>query len=166
MSGSPEYYLNTTSVKAMQDVVVVTLPPRNYTSGSHSKFNDTINDYVAGYHDGALLFGKVLRETMLGQRVDRIYDVPLSDNPFGNTSFYGMGGHYVIDEYGDRDVNFSMIYTSTETGMYETLLLFDTSRNKTIVIDQNPTLLWHGRLPNDKPKTPDALCGSDAVNSL
>ncbi|XP_033998173.1 heat-stable enterotoxin receptor [Trematomus bernacchii] len=160
---NPEYYLNTTSIKAMQDVVVVTLPPRNYTSGSHSKYNDTINDYVAGYHDGALLFGKVLRETMLGQRDDRIYDVPLSDNPFGNTSFYGMGGHYVIDEYGDRDVNFSMIYTSTETGMYETLLLFDTSRNKTIVIDQNPTLRWHGRLPNDEPKTPDGLNMQDVI---
>lgn len=28
----------------------------------------------------------------------------------------GMGGHYVLDEYGDRDVNFSIIYTSTVTG--------------------------------------------------
>lgn len=24
----------------------------------------------------------------------------------------GMGGHYVLDEYGDRDANFSMIYTN------------------------------------------------------
>lgn len=28
----------------------------------------------------------------------------------------GMGGHYVLDEYGDRDVNFSFIYTSADTG--------------------------------------------------
>lgn len=28
----------------------------------------------------------------------------------------GMGGHYVLDEYGDRDVNFSIIYTSAVTG--------------------------------------------------
>lgn len=27
----------------------------------------------------------------------------------------GMGGHYVLDEYGDRDVNFSIIYTSALT---------------------------------------------------
>lgn len=27
-----------------------------------------------------------------------------------------MGGQYVLDEYGDRDVNFTMIYTSTVTG--------------------------------------------------
>ena len=71
-------------------------------------FDGQINDYVAGYHDGALLFGKVLRETMLGQRDDRIYDVPLSDNPFGNTSFYGV---YMISDnsrlektMGDRNV--------------------------------------------------------------
>ncbi|KAK5856644.1 hypothetical protein PBY51_008227 [Eleginops maclovinus] len=158
---NPDYYDNRTSIKAMQDVVVVTLPQRNYTSGS--LWNDTINDYVAGYHDGALLFGKVLRETMLGQRNDRNYDVPLSDNPFGNTSFYGMGGHYVIDEYGDRDTNFSMIYTSTETGMYETLLLFDTSQNKTIVIDENPALPWHGRLPFDEPEIPDGLDMQDVI---
>lgn len=27
----------------------------------------------------------------------------------------GMGGYYVLDEYGDRDANFSIIYTSTVT---------------------------------------------------
>lgn len=102
-----------------------------------------INDYVAGYHDGVLLFGKVLRQRILSQKNPRkALDVPLSDNPFGNASFYGapsdwrnsfdkievlcfrmclclhagMGGHYVLDKYGDRDVNFSIIYTSTRTG--------------------------------------------------
>lgn len=51
-----------------------------------------INDYVAGYHDGALLFGKVLRERMLsqGKQLNRQYeDVPLSYNPLGNASFDG-----------------------------------------------------------------------------
>lgn len=27
----------------------------------------------------------------------------------------GMGGYYVLDEYGDRDANFSIIYTSAVT---------------------------------------------------
>lgn len=43
---------------------------------------------MAGYHDGALLFGKVLRERMLARQRGSA-DVPLSDNPFGNASFYG-----------------------------------------------------------------------------
>ncbi|KAI3359332.1 hypothetical protein L3Q82_002836 [Scortum barcoo] len=117
-NSGPEYYVNTTSSEGMEDVLVVTLPQRNYDYGSNSTYNNTINDYVAGYHDGALLFGKVLRETMLKRRRQQQQqwastDVPLSYNPFGNVSFDGMGGHYVLDEYGDRDVNLSIIYTST-----------------------------------------------------
>lgn len=138
----------------------------------------------------------------------------------------GMGGHYVLDEYGDRDVNFSIIYTSAVTGkvrwlsnqqlarsmgpftfvikmrpgwssqlrtalwvhqfalgismclhmghheqaqwehlfwhvlsvsfQYETLVVFDTSRNKTRVIDTNPALPWKGgTLPSDQPENSD-----------
>ncbi|XP_042361411.1 heat-stable enterotoxin receptor [Plectropomus leopardus] len=162
---NPEYYINTTSVKGMENVVVVTLPPRNYTNGAHTAYNDTINDYVAGYHDGALLFGKVLRETILNQRRNRgSYDVPLSYNPFGNVSFDGLGGHYVLDEYGDRDVNFSLIYTSTVTGKYETLSVFDTSRNTTISMTADPALLWNGHLPNDVPTVPsDGLNMQDVI---
>ncbi|KAL7378858.1 hypothetical protein ABVT39_019865 [Epinephelus coioides] len=152
---NPGYYANTTSSESMQDVVVVTLPQRKYNNGSDPTYNDTINDYVAGYHDGALLFGKVLRETILNQRRNRgSSDVPLSDNPFGNASFEGMGGHYMLDEYGDRDANFSLIYTSTVTGKYETLSVFDTKRNKTIKMDPNPALYWNGHLPSDIPTVP------------
>lgn len=45
---------------------------------------------MAGYHDGALLFGKVMREWILSQKNQgKTLDVPLSDNPFGNASFHG-----------------------------------------------------------------------------
>uniref|UniRef100_A0A3P8SZ86 Guanylate cyclase n=1 Tax=Amphiprion percula TaxID=161767 RepID=A0A3P8SZ86_AMPPE len=136
----PEYYKNTTSPASMDNVLVVTLPKRNDDYGSNSTFNDTINDYVAGYYDGTLLFGKVLRERMLNKRQNmRSNDVPLS-----------IGGHYVLDEYGDRDVNFSIIYTSVDTKRYETLLVFDTSKNATIEKMLNPALFWEdGQLPSD-----------------
>ncbi|KAL6103318.1 gucy2c [Pungitius sinensis] len=160
---NPDYYVNTTSSKAMQDVLVITLPQRNYSYGSNSTYNDTINDYVAGYHDGALLFGKVLREKMLSKQQNSTYDLPLDDNPFVNVSFDGMGGHYVLDEYGDRDVNFSMIYTSTVTGKYEMLAVFDTSRNATTVIDTKPALQWNGHLPSDVPKNPNDLDMQDVI---
>uniref|UniRef100_A0AAQ6IHV8 Guanylate cyclase n=1 Tax=Anabas testudineus TaxID=64144 RepID=A0AAQ6IHV8_ANATE len=117
---NPQYYTNTTSSEGMQNVMVITLPQRNYSYDSNSSYNgtvSTINDYVAGYHDWALHFGKMLRETLLNRRHNKESSgVPPTINPFGNSSFYGMGGHYVLDEYGDRDVNFSMIYTSTDTG--------------------------------------------------
>uniref|UniRef100_A0A7N8XQR0 Guanylate cyclase n=1 Tax=Mastacembelus armatus TaxID=205130 RepID=A0A7N8XQR0_9TELE len=152
-----EYYINTTASKGLEDVLVVTLPRRKYEYGS-SVSNETISDYVAGYHDGTLLFGKVLRERMLSKRNQRSYGNALSSNPFGNTTFEGMAGHYVLDEYGDRDANFSMIYTSTNSGKYQTLVMFDTSRNKTIVVDPNPALPWKGnRLPHDEPDNPSGL---------
>ncbi|KAM3597900.1 uncharacterized protein V6R79_010938 [Siganus canaliculatus] len=162
---NPDYYSNTTSRDGMEDVLVITLPQRNYTNETNSTYNETINDYVAGYHDGALLFGKVLRERRLNQKNSReIGDVPLSDNPFGNASFYGMGGHYVLDEYGDRDANFSIIYTSTATGKYEILLVFDTSTNDTSVITENPALPWKGnRLPNAVPDNPHDLGTQDII---
>ncbi|KAG7218362.1 hypothetical protein INR49_020436 [Caranx melampygus] len=160
-----DYHVNTTSTKGMEDVLVVTLPQRNYHAGSDSTYNDTINDYVAGYHDGTLLFGKVLRERMLSRQRNRgTTDVPLSDNPFGNTSFEGMGGYYVLDEYGDRDVNFSMIYTSRVTGKYETLLEFDTSRNETIYTHPHPNLPWKGNcLPSATPENPNDLDSQDVI---
>lgn len=107
----------------MKDVLVITLPQRNYAKEPILEFNNTvsnhlkkpilkllfclvlmdrlgfyfllylqINDYVAGYHDGALLFGKVLREKMLARRhlfSKAPIDVPLSDNPFSNITFDG-----------------------------------------------------------------------------
>ncbi|CAF90437.1 unnamed protein product, partial [Tetraodon nigroviridis] len=169
---NPSYYVNVTSSQAMRDVLVITLPQRNYTKGPHWALNDTINDYVAGYHDGALLFGKVLRERILSQRnPKRTLDVPLSDNPFGNASFYGgvclstgMGGHYVLDKYGDRDVNFTIIYTSALTEKYEILAVFDTSLNKTRVVAVDPALHWKGGvLPDDRPENSEELNIQDVI---
>ncbi|CAB1415229.1 unnamed protein product [Pleuronectes platessa] len=162
---NPDYHVNTMSNEFMRDVLVITLPPRNYSSESNTTYNNTINDYVAGYHDGTLLFGKVLRERMLSQQQNRASrDVPLNFNPFGNASFYGMGGHYVLDEYGDRDANFSMLYTSPITGRYETLLAFDTSRNESRVTNLYPILWWKdNRLPQDKPERPHSLNMQDVI---
>uniref|UniRef100_A0A8C4EJR1 Guanylate cyclase domain-containing protein n=1 Tax=Dicentrarchus labrax TaxID=13489 RepID=A0A8C4EJR1_DICLA len=157
---NPDYYVNTTSAEGMENVLVITLPPRNYDYGN-ATYNNTINDFVAGYHDGALLFGKVLRERKLSQGRNKEF-VPLSDNPFGNVSFYGMGGHYVLDEYGDRDVNFTIFYTSTITGEYETLVVFDTSQNKTIMVAENPALPWIRGLPSDVPNY-SALSMQDVI---
>ncbi|KAK7939396.1 hypothetical protein WMY93_002722 [Mugilogobius chulae] len=158
---NPKYYENRTSSYGMEDVVVVTLPPRNYSHG-YLTYNDTVNDYVAGYHDGTLLFGKVLRERILSQKRGR--DVRLDEHPFGNMSFDGMGGHYVLDEYGDRDVNLSLLYTSTVTGQYTTLFTFDTSRNKTRIIDESPALPWkNGFLPDDDPETINIISTQDII---
>uniref|UniRef100_A0A671VPM3 Guanylate cyclase n=1 Tax=Sparus aurata TaxID=8175 RepID=A0A671VPM3_SPAAU len=140
---NPDYYINTTSTEGMENVLVITLPQRNYTSGSNSTYNDTINDYVAGYHDGALLFGKVLRERMLARQRGSA-DVPLSDNPFGNASFYGAYDHIFFSHFASVSLQ------------YEILAVFDTSQNETIFESKNQSLTWTGnKLPSDVPKKSD-----------
>lgn len=61
---------------------------------------------MAGYHDGALLFGKVLRERMLSQQGQKgSYDVPLDVNPFRKISFEGAYDQWQIkisDTMGGR----------------------------------------------------------------
>ncbi|CAN9505803.1 unnamed protein product [Ophioblennius macclurei] len=153
------YYNDTTSPEGMDNVLVVTLPQRNYTDTKNTSFNETKNDYVAGYHDGVLLFGKVLRERMLNrQRYNLFRNETPAKHPFANVTFDGMGGHYVLDEHGDREVNFSVIYTSSLTGKYEVLLVFDTSRNESLYVNPNPALSWNGgTLPQDKLQQPRAF---------
>uniref|UniRef100_A0A671VI18 Guanylate cyclase n=1 Tax=Sparus aurata TaxID=8175 RepID=A0A671VI18_SPAAU len=143
---NPDYYINTTSTEGMENVLVITLPQRNYTSGSNSTYNDTINDYVAGYHDGALLFGKVLRERMLARQKLKMFSLCVCVCMCVCVCLFqtGMGGHYVLDEYGDRDVNFSIIYISKE------------NKNETIFESKNQSLTWTGnKLPSDVPKKSD-----------
>ncbi|KAJ7992602.1 hypothetical protein DPEC_G00280390 [Dallia pectoralis] len=148
------YHRNKTASPNMGNVLVLTLPKNN---------NTKLNDYVAGYYDGVLLFGQVLRERLLRNRQENVSE--LSDvNPFRNVSFYGMGGHYVLDEKGDRDVNFSVIYTSEIDNRYKTLFVFDTSLNKTSVEDSSPSLSWPGsQLPSDKPDSSKVLALQDVI---
>uniref|UniRef100_A0A8C7DU43 Guanylate cyclase n=1 Tax=Oncorhynchus kisutch TaxID=8019 RepID=A0A8C7DU43_ONCKI len=160
------YHTNMTANPSMDNVLVLTLPERQYNNTV--VYNSTLNDYVAGYHDGVLLFGHVLRQRLTSElrgRATQSTTTELSDvNPFRNVSFQGMGGHYVLDENGDRDVNFSVIYTSTIDKQYKTLFVFDTSINETRVEDSTPSLPWPGsQLPDDKPINPNDLKTQDII---
>uniref|UniRef100_A0A8C7WHC1 Guanylate cyclase n=1 Tax=Oncorhynchus mykiss TaxID=8022 RepID=A0A8C7WHC1_ONCMY len=62
----------------------------------------------------------------------------------------GIAGHYKLDDYGDRDVNFSVIYTTTDN-KYETLFIFNTVYNYTKVVNSNPSFIWGRSLPDDTP---------------
>ncbi|GAA6101001.1 guanylyl cyclase C [Tachysurus ichikawai] len=138
-----QYYLETSN-DAMKNVLVLTMPNiRNY----NITFNNTMNDYIAAYHDAVLLFGQVMRQ---------IWKTPVMDvdsvniSYFRNVSFKGIAGDYMLDEYGDRDVVFSVIYTNTKNE-YKVLYTFDTSTNKTTLVDNNPSFIWpEQQLPYDR----------------
>uniref|UniRef100_A0A8C7NC40 Guanylate cyclase n=1 Tax=Oncorhynchus kisutch TaxID=8019 RepID=A0A8C7NC40_ONCKI len=96
-----------------------------------------MNDYMAAYHDAVLLFGQVMRKIWSKPESELNHTEVVNINHFRNISFDGIAGHYKLDDYGDRDVNFSVIYTTTDN-KYETLFIFNTVYNYTNIRD----VLW------------------------
>ncbi|XP_035987912.1 heat-stable enterotoxin receptor [Fundulus heteroclitus] len=141
------YYTNRSSLPEMKNVLVLTMPnTREYVINSDLRDNKTMNDYMAAYHDSVLHIGQVMRDiiaknTSESQKMDFV-----NVNYFRNTSFKGIAGLYKMDPYGDRDVNLSLIYTTTNNE-YKLLFTFDTEYNETRVEDMDPAFVWGERLP-------------------
>uniref|UniRef100_A0A672GC28 Guanylate cyclase n=1 Tax=Salarias fasciatus TaxID=181472 RepID=A0A672GC28_SALFA len=107
---SDEYYINSASLPEMKNVLVLTMPnTRNYTIDKDNK----MNDYIAAYHDSVLLIGLVMREIAANNRSEMLQMEYMKTDYFRNRTFLGTAGYYKLDQYGDRDVNFSVIYTTT-----------------------------------------------------
>uniref|UniRef100_A0A674CEW8 Guanylate cyclase n=1 Tax=Salmo trutta TaxID=8032 RepID=A0A674CEW8_SALTR len=77
-------------------------------------------------------------------------------------SLPSIAGHYKLDDYGDRDVNFSVIYTTTDH-KYETLFIFNTVYNYTKVVNNNPSFIWGRSLPDDAPSQRMCLKAHDII---
>uniref|UniRef100_A0A3Q2WEB0 Guanylate cyclase n=1 Tax=Haplochromis burtoni TaxID=8153 RepID=A0A3Q2WEB0_HAPBU len=109
------YYTNTSSLPEMKNVLVLTMPnTRSYRINPDLKDNNTMNDYMAAYHDAVLFIGQVMR-TISKQNQSQLHRAEyVNVNYFRNTKFTGIAGNYTLDEYGDRDVAFSIIYTTTD----------------------------------------------------
>ncbi|KAM3859833.1 guanylyl cyclase C [Diretmus argenteus] len=142
-----QYYTNKSSIPSMRNVLVLTMPDtRTYT------INTTMNDYMAAYHDSVILLGTVMRKIfdMLPSELQLMQSINV--NNFRDATFYGgIAGTYKLDKHGDRDVNFSIIYTTTDN-KYETLFIFNTEDNETTVVTPKPSFVWGNTLPDDKPK--------------
>ncbi|XP_024288900.1 heat-stable enterotoxin receptor isoform X1 [Oncorhynchus tshawytscha] len=146
-----KYYTNKSSIPAMKNVLVLTMPnTRNYTVDTDLGNNVMMNDYMAAYHDAVLMFGQVMRKLWNKPESELNPMEVVSINHFRNVSFDGIAGHYKLDDYGDRDVNFSVIYTTTDN-KYETLFIFNTVYNYTKVVNSNPSFIWGRSLPDDAP---------------
>ncbi|TNN04124.1 hypothetical protein fugu_001153 [Takifugu bimaculatus] len=143
-----QYYTNTSSMPSMQNVLVLTMPnTRTYKINTDFNSSSMMNDYMAAYHDAVLLIGQVMRK-ILSKNKSEVEVMEFMDvNYFRNTSFNGSAGNYRLDGYGDRDVELSIIYTTTEL-KYELLFSFDTELNITTVAQNNPAFIWGKTLPN------------------
>ncbi|XP_053269862.1 guanylyl cyclase C [Pleuronectes platessa] len=146
-----KYYTNTTSLPYMKNVLVLTMPDtRQYTINPDLKDNDTMNDYMAAYHDSVLWVGQVMR-LIAEKPPSEIQQMEyVNANFFRNTTFNGSAGIYKMDRHGDRDVNLTIIYTTTDSE-YRILFTFDTEDNQTTVVEVDPSFIWGQRLPNFQP---------------
>uniref|UniRef100_A0A669E8N6 Guanylate cyclase n=1 Tax=Oreochromis niloticus TaxID=8128 RepID=A0A669E8N6_ORENI len=151
---SDVYYTNASSLPEMKNVLVLTMPnTRSYRINPNLQDNNTMNDYMAAYHDAVLFIGQVMR-TISKQNQSQLHRTEyVNVNYFRNTKFTGIAGEYALDEYGDRDVAFSIIYTTSDN-KYDILFTFDTARYKTTVVEEAPKFIWGKRLPNT---TPDSV---------
>uniref|UniRef100_A0A3Q0T790 Guanylate cyclase n=1 Tax=Amphilophus citrinellus TaxID=61819 RepID=A0A3Q0T790_AMPCI len=112
---SDVYYTNTSLHPEMKNVLVLTMPnTRNYTINPNLKDNNTMNDYMAAYHDSVLFIGQVMRKIAEINHSELQEMEFVNTNYFRNASFDGIAGNYKLDKYGDRDVNFSVIYTTAD----------------------------------------------------
>ncbi|XP_067875487.1 guanylyl cyclase C-like isoform X2 [Heterodontus francisci] len=140
------------SMDYMKQVLVVTLlpPVSNHTSQEASNTSLLYNDFMLGYYDAVLLFGTVLEQFLERNQTPTRAD--FSQN-FRNISFSGALGPIHLDEFGDRDINLTVLYTSTKTGKYKTWFYFDTLTNHTNIVDENPEFVWSHGLPNSLPES-------------
>uniref|UniRef100_A0A672FPX7 Guanylate cyclase n=1 Tax=Salarias fasciatus TaxID=181472 RepID=A0A672FPX7_SALFA len=143
-----EYYINSASLPEMKNVLVLTMPnTRNYTI---DKDNKVMNDYIAAYHDSVLLIGLVMREIAANNRSEMLQMEYMKTDYFRNRTFLGTAGYYKLDQYGDRDVNFSVIYTTTNN-KYKMLYSYNTELSNITVKDAGPSFIWGNRLPDHEP---------------
>uniref|UniRef100_A0A3P9PUZ1 Guanylate cyclase n=1 Tax=Poecilia reticulata TaxID=8081 RepID=A0A3P9PUZ1_POERE len=110
-----------------------------------------MNDYMAAYHDSVLHIGNVMREIASKNQSEIQQMEFVNVNYFRNVVFNGIAGEYKLDEYGDRDVNFSIMYTTTDL-QYKCLFTFDTEKTKTKMEDESPAFIWGKKLPDYMPE--------------
>uniref|UniRef100_A0A8C0FKK6 Guanylate cyclase n=1 Tax=Bubo bubo TaxID=30461 RepID=A0A8C0FKK6_BUBBB len=106
------------------------------------------DDFLVGYFNAVLLFGHILKKFIFSQSPVS----PLSFiNESRNTTFEGVLGPVTLDEFGDIDTNFTLLYTSQT---FSILLYFNTQKNETRVATAIPDFVWKNhKLPSDTPGT-------------
>ncbi|KAM4652039.1 guanylyl cyclase C [Discoglossus pictus] len=145
------YYSNKTVEEHMQNVLVLTLPPVNFSRVSNNTNITELlqNDYAAGYLDGVLVFGHVLKKFLRSPNMTQPFSFL---DQFRNLKILGASGLVMLDEFGDRDLNLTLLYRSVQTNKFAELIWFDTSTNLTTVMDHSPSFIWKNhRLPSDVP---------------
>ncbi|XP_017683056.1 PREDICTED: heat-stable enterotoxin receptor [Lepidothrix coronata] len=152
------YFRKNSSADYMQNVLVLTLSPANYSNNTvirdYTECEDNTlmeDDFLVGYSNAVLLFGHTLKKFIVSQSPVS----PLSlINEFRDTTFEGLLGPVTLDEYGDIDTNLTLLYTSPTAKHFKPLLYFNTHNNETNKATNSPDFIWKNhKLPSDTPGT-------------
>nr|XP_056703158.1 guanylyl cyclase C [Euleptes europaea] len=149
---SNKYFENGSSSFAMQNVLVLTLKPLNTALVSENSEDSYLlnDDYLVGYVDAVLLFGDTLKKILLKKQNN--FAAADFIKHFRSVTFPGILGPVILDDWGDIDVNFTLMYTSVDKYEYKTLLQFDTQLNETTAKTDKPSFRWSkNTLPDDLP---------------
>ncbi|NXM08435.1 GUC2C protein, partial [Tyrannus savana] len=152
------YFRMNRSADYMRNVLVLTLPPANYSSNTvirdYIESEDDIlmdDDFLAGYFNAVLMFGHTLKKHIVSQ--SQVSPLSLIKE-FRNTTFEGVLGPVTLDEFGDVDSNLTLLYTSPTAKHFKPLLYFNTHNNKTYKATNSPDFIWKNhKLPSDIPGT-------------
>lgn len=110
------YYFNNTVTAPdyMKNVLVLTLPPGNFTlNNSFSKdFLPARNDFALAYLDGVLLFGHMLKTFL---KNEENINTSKFAHAFRNLTFQGYTRPVTLDDCGDIDTTMMLLYTSVDT---------------------------------------------------
>ncbi|RMC03349.1 hypothetical protein DUI87_20545 [Hirundo rustica rustica] len=133
------YFRKNISADYMHHVLVLTLPPANYS------YNTVIRDYIE------------MEDNILSQEICCLPEHSVTSqliNEFRNTTFEGVVGPVTLDEFGDIDTNLTVLYTSQTANYFKPLLYFNTQSNETCEVTNSPDFVWKNhKLPSDTPGT-------------
>ncbi|OWK59336.1 Heat-stable enterotoxin receptor [Lonchura striata] len=152
------YFKKNISADYMHNVLVLTLPPANYSYNTvikdYIEMEDNIlmeDDFLAGYFNAVLLFGYSVKKFVVSQSPMSPFNLI---HEFRNTTFEGVVGPVTLDEFGDIDTNLTVLYTSQTANYFKPLLYFNTQSNDTCKATNSPDFIWKNhKLPSDTPGT-------------
>ncbi|XP_004619297.1 atrial natriuretic peptide receptor 1 [Sorex araneus] len=137
------------------------------------QFNFTVQDGLvntipAAFHDGLLLFGQAVAETLA--EGGTVTDGEGITQRMWNRSFQGVTGHLRIDSNGDRETDFSLWDMEPESGAFWVVLNYN-GTSKELVAESGRKLNWPlGHPPPDVPKcgfdNEDPACNRDHFSTL
>ncbi|XP_045184586.2 atrial natriuretic peptide receptor 1-like [Mercenaria mercenaria] len=123
----------------------------NFTS-----YEGEVNSYVGAFHDAVVLYALALNETI--EADESVTDGSAVTRRMWNKTFNGITGSVVIDENGDRIMDYSLLDMDPSTGRFQVVVNY-IGQSKELVPLPDRRIHWGNEYDSAPPDTPS--CGFD-----